>query len=83
VAGTTAPGASRPWFALYEANGIRMTPTTYYDCVSWLSSIKGNALQIKDGIDKATEAARRGGVFPGTIRDLRRKYRLDWDGWDR
>ena len=83
IASTSTSGAARPWFALYEPNGVRLTSTTAYDCASWIASIKGNAIQIKDTMDKATEVARRSGVYPGTIRDLRRKYRLDWDGWER
>jgi S1-C subfamily serine protease len=83
VASSSAPGASRPWFALLESNGVRTTSSTYYDCASWLNTVKTSAMQIKETMDKAHEAARRQGVFPGTIRDLRRKYRLEWDGWDR
>ena len=45
--------------------------------------MRGNAFQIHDAMAKASEGARRVGVYPGTMRDLRRKYRLDWDGWDR
>jgi hypothetical protein len=33
-------------------------------------------------IQQANEAARRDGVFPGVLRDLRRKYRMNWKGWD-
>ena len=83
VAGTVRVSASRAWFAVLEPNGVRLTETTTYDCAGWVDTIKGNAAQIRDTMDKATEAARRGGVYPGTIRDLRRRYRLDWDGWDR
>ena len=31
----------------------------------------------------ADEAARRADVYPGTRRDLRQRYRLDYAGWDR
>jgi len=34
-------------------------------------------------LEKAAELARQRGVFPGTARDLRRRYRLTWSGWDR
>ena len=30
----------------------------------------------------ADEAARTASVYPGVRRDLRRKYKLDWDGWE-
>jgi hypothetical protein len=29
----------------------------------------------------ADEAARVASVYPGVRRELRRKYKLDWDGW--
>jgi hypothetical protein len=29
----------------------------------------------------ATERARRAGLYPGEIRELRQKYVLDYDGW--
>jgi hypothetical protein len=32
---------------------------------------------------EAAELARQRGVFPGTARDLRARYRLQWSGWDR
>ena len=38
--------------------------------------------QVKDGICLAEEKARRSSVYPGTRRELRRAYRLEWDGWD-
>jgi hypothetical protein len=31
----------------------------------------------------AEEAARQADVYPGTRRDLRRRYHLDYPGWDR
>ena len=83
VAGTSRTSSSRAWFALWETNGVSLSTTTGYDCASWLASMRGDALQIHDAVAKASEGARRVGVYPGTMRDLRRKYRLDWDGWDR
>jgi len=83
IAGTNAAGGDRVWFALYAANGIRMSPTTYYDCATWINELKTAADQIRGRMDQAAETARRGGVYPGTTRDIRRKYKMDWSGWDR
>jgi len=41
------------------------------------------ARQVRDGMCLAEEKAREALVYPGTIRELRRKYRLDSDFWDR
>jgi V8-like Glu-specific endopeptidase len=83
VAGTSSTQAARPWFALWEINGVRLASASGYNCTGWLDSMRGDALTLRGAVLSATESARRGGVYPGTIRELRRKYRLDWDGWDR
>jgi hypothetical protein len=72
----------RAWFAVYEPNGVRLT-TGRRDCDSWLESVKTNAEQIRIGLRNAGDEARRNGVYPGTMRDLRRKQRLEWSGFER
>lgn len=76
-------GGDRPWFAVYEANPVRLTNASGYDCGSWLDSVRSNAGTIRTEITRAAEAARQSGVYPGVMRDLRRQHRLDWSGWDR
>ena len=48
-----------------------------------MNDLKSAADQIRVRMDEAAETARRGGVFPGTAREIRRKYKMDWSGWDR
>ena len=62
---------------------MKLSEGTGYDCPGWLTSVRRSAGRVHEVLLVATEAARRRGVFPGTVRDLRRKYRLEWDGWDR
>jgi len=83
VSSAAPTGGDRAWFAVYLPDGIKVARSNAYDCFGWIDSLKTAANQIKDGIDKAAETARRDGVYPGTIRDIRRKYRMDWSGWDR
>jgi S1-C subfamily serine protease len=83
VASAVSTGGDRPWFALYVANGVKTAVSNQYDCFSWLDDMKSAAKQIKERMDQAVEAARRDDVYPGTIRDIRRKYRMEWAGWDR
>jgi S1-C subfamily serine protease len=78
-----APVGQHAWFAVYEANGVRLANAAEYDCGNWLDTIRSNAVPIRDEMIKAGEAARRNGVFPGVTRDLRRQHKLDWTGWDR
>ena len=83
VASAAQTGGDRTWFALYVPNGIQITQNSTYDCVGWIDNMKGYAKQIKDALDESAEIARRNGVYPGTIREIRQKYKMDWSGWDR
>jgi S1-C subfamily serine protease len=80
--GTRGSG-DRAWFAAYEPNGITLVPTGPYDCEEFLRVVKDNAEGIRGEILRAGEAARRQGVYPGVMRDLRRQHRLGWPGFDR
>jgi S1-C subfamily serine protease len=73
----------RPWFAVFEPNGVSLNVTSNLDCAGWLDNLRSNATQIRNTIDQAGEIARRSGVYPGVMRDIRRRNRLDWSGWDR
>jgi S1-C subfamily serine protease len=83
VSSTSRAAASRPWFALWDSAGVQPSVANGYDCPSWLATVRRNALRVHDALVAAAEAARRRGIFPGVVRDLRRKYRLEWEGWDR
>jgi hypothetical protein len=80
---SSSRSGDRAWFAVFEANGVRINPTASVDCRSWLDTLQTNAGPIKAAIDQAAEAARRSGVYPGVMRELRRRHRMDWSGWER
>jgi len=82
VASSSRSG-DRAWFAVFEPNGVRINPRSTYNCQSWLDTLQSNATPIKAEVDKAAEAARQSGVYPGVLRDLRRRHRMNWTGWDR
>ncbi len=73
----------RRWLAALETNGVRLAMNARINCRDWLDTVSSNARSIDQEIRDANEAARRAGVFPGVLRDLRRQHRLDWPGWDR
>ncbi len=48
-----------------------------------LSDLLQVSSEVKTPMASTEEAARRGGIYPGESRDLRKRYRLEWDGWER
>ena len=80
---TSTRAGDRQWFAVLEPNGVRITGTSAYDCEAWLGELRTAAAAIRTALADAAEAARRQGVYPGVMRDLRREYRMAWPGWER
>ena len=83
VTATTTPAGDRPWFAVYASGAVRVGTSSTVDCPRWYEAMKSRAEAFRVEVEKAAELARQRGVFPGTARDLRRRYRLQWSGWDR
>ncbi len=73
----------RQWFSVFETNGVTLSLTSNLDCQGWLETLRSNAMPIRNTLDQAAEIARKSGVYPGVMRDLRRRHRLDWSGWER
>jgi S1-C subfamily serine protease len=73
--------AQRDWFAARDravaSKGANVA------CASFFSDVANYAAQFGDAMAQAGDSARRSGVYPGTLRELRRRYRLDWSGWER
>ena len=80
---TARTSGDRAWFAVFDSGGVTLGNSSTVNCASWLDAVRANAGRIRDEVEKAGEAARQRGVFPGTARDLRRRHRLQWPGWDR
>jgi hypothetical protein len=80
---STRRTSDRPWFAALDEGDVRLNTRAPVDCQRWLSTVTSHAQPIKVAVEDATEAARRTGVYPGVLRDVRRRHRMDWNGWDR
>ena len=52
-------------------------------CRSARSNIVAAAQPIRTEMAQAEERARRAGISPGVVRDIRKKYAMDWSDWDR
>ena len=74
-------GGDRAWFAALETNGVTIGRSTRWDCADFLETVRKHAVEVRTRIQQASEAARHEGVYPGFVRDVRRRYRLDWSGW--
>jgi predicted secreted Zn-dependent protease len=77
--GGSVPGG-REWFA-HAWPGSRSAGQTT-ECIE-AQEFYALADEVKQGICRADERARRAFVYPGTRRDLLARFGLDWSGWDR
>ena len=76
----SSSGPSRAWLSLLDNPP---EPRALSDCENWLVGIVRDAHSIDSAMQQALEDARRAGVYPGVRRDIQRKYRMVWSGWDR
>jgi hypothetical protein len=75
--------ASRRWIAIVGAAATSsVTTRTWTEACAEAGTFFSLASQVSQGMCVAEDAARRASVYPGSRRDLRTKYRLDWSGWD-
>jgi hypothetical protein len=71
--------ADRDWIAVA---GVSMTTTRWPDACADLGTFLALVQQVRDGMCVAEDQARRNWLYPGTRREIRHRYRLDWSGWD-
>jgi S1-C subfamily serine protease len=77
----TRPGGDREWFGIAESH-LEYAGRDR-NCPYWLKDMTSMSRDFAQAMRTAGEAARRAGVLPGTQRDVRRRHRLDWTGFDR
>lgn len=77
----TAREGDRPWFAIAGRTVAYASPDG--NCPYWLTDMQRMSQDFAGAMQQTNEAARRAGVYPGTLRDLRRQLRLDWSGFER
>jgi hypothetical protein len=47
-------------------------------CQKQRREVVASAMWVKESLEEVLERARKKGILPGMVRELRRKYRLDW-----
>jgi S1-C subfamily serine protease len=77
--GSIAGAYDRPWFALW--NDGAMQGAVAPGCTPYFSTLEQAAHDIHDAVAASDEAARQADIYPGTRREILRKYRLDYPGW--
>jgi S1-C subfamily serine protease len=66
----------REWFALWDQRAMQGAVSP--GCQQSFANMSGAARDVRTGVLNAQEAARRAGVYPGTLRDVRRRHRLEF-----
>ena len=69
----------RVWYRVWEIN---MDEYEDRECRGLLREIRNKADKIRDGVSAAIGQARRDGLLPGDIRNLRLQYRFTWNGFN-
>ncbi len=75
-----APGYDREWLGLYDGRTELTTPDP--SCAAAVRDLQELGDEVRQAMAQALEAARRASVLPGQLREIRRRYRLDWTGFD-
>ena len=76
-----APGYDREWFGLWDGRTTLAGPDM--SCSSAVRDLEKLAAELRSAMSTAQEEARRSSVLPGQLREIRRRYRMDWTGFDR
>jgi hypothetical protein len=77
VSGAASNGG-RAWFAIWSAAGSS-GGNARADCSNMHADVLERANRMRAFMQDVSERARRLGVYPGEMRDVRRKYSLDYD----
>jgi S1-C subfamily serine protease len=82
-AGQSGSGAAdgRDWFGIWSDSSSALDPGSA--CGLFRHEIVTVAAGIRLAVLQAEEKARRAGVYPGVVRDIRKKYVMYWSGSDR
>ena len=75
-----APGYDREWFGLWDGRTALTSPNAF--CASASRDLQQIAAEVRAAMLTAQEEARRASVLPGQMREIRRRHRMDWTGWN-
>jgi hypothetical protein len=78
---TNQGDAERVWFPVRDSMPTFKTGDSW--CANTLTDFANIVRDFSRAMSELSEFGRRSGVYPGTMREARRRHRLDWTGWDR
>lgn len=76
-----AGGYDREWFGLWDGLTTLTSPDS--SCSAAARDLEQLATEVRSAMTAAQEDARRASALPGQLREIRRRYRMDWTGWER
>ena len=79
--GRVAGSFDREWFAFWEQRAMQGAVSP--GCGQMFADLRRSAEDIRGTVVSADEGARQAGVYPGRRRDILKRYRLDYAGWER
>jgi hypothetical protein len=71
----------RGWFGIWADKTSGSDPGS--SCAGFRLDMINAAVTIRLALQQAEENARRAGVYPGVVREIRKKYVMYWSGSDR
>jgi S1-C subfamily serine protease len=74
-----AAAYDREWFGLWDGRTTVTSPDS--SCNSAIKDLEALAGEVRAAMSAAQEDARRASSLPGQLREIRRRYRMDWGGW--
>jgi hypothetical protein len=78
--GKTVGTFERNFYALWEKDALQGGPVKGHE--ARVSALRQAVDQLRDQFRDMEDQARRADVFPGTRRELRQRYRLEYRGWE-
>jgi hypothetical protein len=79
IAVTVGNVFGREWFGIYTTINAADTP----ECKMMIQDMQVLAAEIDTGMESAWEQAHRAGVYPGQIRAIQQKHRMELDRWNK
>jgi hypothetical protein len=75
-----ASGYDREWFGLWDGRTALTNPDS--SCTAAVRDLEQLATEVRAAMSALLEDARRASALPGQLREIRRRSRMEWPGFD-